>query len=127
MERRHLFRLAATSDPASGGDAGTFVRAGLELVVQELEPTPAVLLSRRLDLLVWNPTAAAWWESHDVAEKRHGSKRYIHPTVGPLTIHYEAMPLAGDGDQLLTLYAAQPGTRDAERLAQLSAPSTVAA
>ena len=195
VERRHLFRLAATSDPAGGADAGTFVRPGLELVVQELEPTPAVLLSRRLDLLVWNPTAeallgpfgternyarlvfgdaatralhadwdeaaretiallrfastrypdddalgvliaelrarsdaaAAWWESHDVAEKRHGSKRYIHPTVGPLTLHYEAMPLADDGDQLLTLYAAQPGTRDAERLAQLSAPSTVAA
>ena len=26
-------------------------------MVSELEPTPAVLLSRRLDLLVWNPSA----------------------------------------------------------------------
>lgn len=195
VERRHLFRLAATSEPAADDDPGTFVRPGLELVVQELEPTPAVLLSRRLDLLVWNPAAeallgpfgaernyarlvfgdpatralhadweeaaretiallrlaatrhprddalraliaelradsaeaASWWESHDVAQKRHGSKRYVHPSVGALTLHYEALPLADDGDQLLTVYAAKPGTRDAERLAQLSAPSRVAA
>jgi MmyB-like transcription regulator ligand binding domain len=195
VERRHLFRLAATSEPARPGGAGTEVRPGLELVVRELEPTPAVLLSRRVDLLAWNPTAEAllgpfgpelnyarlvfgdaatralhadwqeaaretiallrfaatrypddnalhaliahlrassdeaadWWDSHDVGQKRHGSKRYLHPEVGELTLHYEALPLADDGDQLLTIYAAKPGSRDAERLAQLSAPSTVAA
>jgi MmyB-like transcription regulator ligand binding domain len=47
--------------------------------------------------------------------------------VGALTLHYEALALADDGDQLLTVYAAKPGTRDAERLAQLSAPSRFAA
>ena len=25
-------------------------------------------------------------------------KRYLHPTVGPLTLRYEALPLADDGD-----------------------------
>jgi transcriptional regulator with XRE-family HTH domain len=195
VERRHLFRLAAASEPAAGSGAGTDVRPGLALVVRSLEPAPAVLLSRRLDLLVWNPTAEAllgpfgaernyarlvfgdpgtralhadwekaaretvallrlaaarhpgdralhqliaelragwaevarWWEAHDVAQKRHGVKRYIHPTVGPLSLRYEALLLADDGDQLLTIYAAEPGTPDAERLAQLSELATAVA
>jgi hypothetical protein len=63
---------------------------------------------------------AAWWDSHDVAEKQHGIKRYVHPVVGDLALHYEALLLAGDGDQLLTIYAAEPGTRDAERLARIT-------
>jgi transcriptional regulator with XRE-family HTH domain len=195
VERRHLFQLAATSEPARAGGAGTEVRPGLELVVRELDPTPAVLLSRRLDLLAWNPTAEAllgpfgdehnyarlvffddatralhadweeaaretiallrfaatrypddealqallaelradsdaaarWWDSHDVNQKRHGSKRYLHPTVGALTLLYEALPLADDGDQILTIYAAKPGSVDAERLARLAELSAVAA
>lgn len=195
VERHHLYRLAATSEPASGNGAGTDVRPGLELVVRSLELAPAVLLSRRLDLLVWNPTAEAllgpfgaernyarlvfgdaatralhadweeaaretvallrfaaarypddeallgliadlrarrddaerWWEAHDVAQKRHGLKRYVHPTVGRLTLHYEALLLPADGDQLLTIYAAEPGTPDAERLARLSELTTAAA
>ena len=64
--------------------------------------------------------AARWWESHAVAEKRHGLKRYVHPKLGALTLHYEALLLPDDGDQLLTIYAAAPGTPAAERLAQLS-------
>jgi transcriptional regulator with XRE-family HTH domain len=195
VERRHLFRLAATSEPTPGDDAGTQVRPGLELLVRSLEPSPAVVLSRRLDLLVWNPTAeallgpfgaqrnyarlvfgdpavralhadweeaaratvallrfaaarypddealrlliaelrahsddaAGWWDAHDVAQKRHGLKRYMHPVVGELSLHYEALLLPEDGDQLLTVYAAEPGTRDAERLAQLSELAKAAA
>ena len=187
-ERRHLFRLAGASEPAAARGDGTEVRPGLELMVHSLEPTPAVLLSRRLDLLVWNPTAeallgpfgeernyarlvfsdvrtrelhvdweeaarqaiallrfaaarhpadarlealiaelhaadaeaAGWWDSHDVSQKSHGVKRYRHPEVGELALHYEAAVLEGDGDQLLTLYAAEPGSLDAERLAQLT-------
>lgn len=186
-ERRHLFRLAAYEPSPSGGE-GTEVRPGLALLVRSLDPTPAVLLSRRLDLLVWNPTAeqllgpfgaernyarlvfgdpatralhadweeaawetiamlrfaaasypddealreliaelrlhsdtaARWWEAHDVTQKRHGRKRYLHPSVGELTLYYEALHLGDDGGQLLTIYAAEPDTQDAERLGQLA-------
>ena len=190
-ERRHLFRLAGASEPATGGGPGgdgTHVRPGMEMLVRTLDPTPAVLMSRRLDLLAWNPTAEAllgpfgpepnyallvfgdpatralhadwdeaarqtvalprfaatrhpddralrelvdglraadprvdrWWEAHDVAQKSHGVKRYRHPEVGDLALHYEAVVLTDDGDQMLTLYAAEPGTQDAERLAALT-------
>jgi transcriptional regulator with XRE-family HTH domain len=187
-ERRHLFRLAGASEPATTGGDGTVVRPGVELLVRTLDPTPAVLLSRRLDLLAWNPTAEAllgpfgeernyarlvfgdpatralhadwdeaahqtvallrfatarhpdddelralvaelrsvdarfgeWWETRDVAEKSHGVKRYRHPLVGDLDLHYEAVLLADDGDQILTLYAAEPGTADSAALARLA-------
>ncbi len=187
-ERRHLFRLAGASEPATTVGDGTVVRPGVELLVRTLDPTPAVLLSRRLDLLAWNPTAEAllgpfgdernyarlvfgdpatralhadweeaahqtvallrfaaarhpdddelrvlvaelrtvdarvgrWWEARDVAEKSHGVKRYRHPLVGDLDLHYEAVVLADDGDQILTLYAAEPGTADSAALARLA-------
>jgi transcriptional regulator with XRE-family HTH domain len=187
-ERSHLFRLAAAGEPAARNGTGSEVRPGVALLIRSLEPTPAVLLSRRLDLLAWNPAAeallgpfgaernyarlvfgdpatralhadwaeaaratvallrfaaarypddevlaaliaelrsgsdmaASWWETRDVAQKRHGIKRYRHPVAGELAVHYEALLLAEDGDQLLTLYSAEPGTRDAERLAQVT-------
>jgi transcriptional regulator with XRE-family HTH domain len=186
-QRRHLFRLAGASEPATTGGLGTEVREGVELLVRTLDPTPAVLLSRRLDLLTWNATAEAllgpfggernyarlvfgdpptralhadwdeaarqtiallrfaaarhpdddelralvtelrtlddrvgpWWEAQDVAEKSHGIKRYRHPQVGAMALHYEALRLVDDGDQILTLYAAEPGTADGEALARL--------
>src|ERR687895_416101 len=58
-ERRHLFRLAAASEPTAGHGDGTSVREGIRLLIDTLEHNPAVLLSRRLDLLHWNPTAEA--------------------------------------------------------------------
>lgn len=58
-ERRHLFRLAAASEPTAGHGDGTSVREGIRLLIDTLEGSPAVLLSRRLDLLYWNPAAEA--------------------------------------------------------------------
>ena len=62
----------------------------------------------------------AWWNAHDVAQKRHGIKRYAHPRVGALALYYEALLLADDGDQILTIYTAEPGSPDGERLAKLA-------
>ena len=55
-----------------------------------------------------------------MAQKSHGLKRYIHPVEGELTLHYEAVVLADDGDQILTLYAAEPDSLDGVRLAHLA-------
>jgi transcriptional regulator with XRE-family HTH domain len=190
-ERRHLFRLAAASEPTAGLGDGTSVRVGIRLLIDTLDRTPAVLLSRRLDLLYWNPIAeallgpfpehrnyarmvvrdpaqralhadwdeaarqtaallryaaarhpeddrlraliaeldaadpefSAWWGAHDVEEKRHGAKTYLHPTAGELTLRYEAWPMPDDGDQILTVFTAKPDTVDAERLAALALTS----
>jgi transcriptional regulator with XRE-family HTH domain len=58
-ERRHLYRLAAASEPTAGHGDGTLVRGGIRLLIDTLDRTPGVLLSRRLDLLYWNPAAEA--------------------------------------------------------------------
>jgi transcriptional regulator with XRE-family HTH domain len=190
-ERRHLFRLAAAIEPTAEGGDGTSVRAGIRLLIDMLDRTPAVLLSRRLDLLYWNPIAeallgpfadhrnyarmifrdaaqralhadweeagrqtaallryatarhpederlealvveldgadpqfSAWWDAHHVEEKHHGAKKYLHPTAGELTLTYEALPMPDDGDQILTIFAVEPDTVDAERLAALAPTS----
>jgi transcriptional regulator with XRE-family HTH domain len=57
------------------------------------------------------------WARHDVAPKRHGTKRIRHPLVGELELEWEAMTLS-DGLTLIA-YHAPPGSRSAEGLALL--------
>jgi MmyB-like transcription regulator ligand binding domain len=72
------------------------------------------------ELRAADPRVEDWWDAHDVAQKSHGAKHDRHPQVGDLTLHDEALILADDGDQILTIYAAEPGSTDGERLAALS-------
>jgi transcriptional regulator with XRE-family HTH domain len=51
-----------------------------------------------------------WWARHDVRAKSNGRKRLQHPIVGPITLSYEALTLAGDPDQVLITYTAAPGS-----------------
>ncbi len=59
-----------------------------------------------------------WWSEHHVHAKGAGSKRFRHPVVGPLTLQYETLAIAGDPDQVLVTYTAEPGP-DAQALALL--------
>ncbi|WP_199548349.1 helix-turn-helix transcriptional regulator [Streptomyces sp. N35] len=56
------------------------------------------------------------WAAHDVKEKGHGTKVLRHPLVGELTLSYETLQLADDGEQCLSTYHAEPGTPSAEAL-----------
>jgi MmyB-like transcription regulator ligand binding domain len=69
------------------------------------------------ELSMASPEFRTWWAEHDVATRNSGTKRYRHPVVGELKIHFEAMRLA-DEDQLLFIYSVEPGTPsyDAMRL-----------
>ena len=59
-----------------------------------------------------------WWAEHDVLARSYGTKRYRHPVVGPITVHYESSAL-GDEDQLLYVYSVEPGTPSADAMALL--------
>jgi hypothetical protein len=59
-----------------------------------------------------------WWAEHDVLARSYGTKRYRHPIVGPITVHYEASAL-GDEDQLLYVYSVEPRTPSADAMALL--------
>ncbi|MFD4527634.1 helix-turn-helix domain-containing protein [Streptomyces sp. NPDC058470] len=60
------------------------------------------------------------WATHDVKEKAHGVKRLRHPLVGDLSLQYESFQLAGDSEQVLVTYHAEPGSASAEALRLLA-------
>ncbi|WP_380283249.1 helix-turn-helix domain-containing protein [Kitasatospora purpeofusca] len=60
------------------------------------------------------------WAAHDVRDKGHGVKELHHPVVGRLTLRYETFRPAGDADQVLVAYHADPGSPSAESLRLLA-------
>ena len=58
---------------------------------------------------------ATLWDTHHVAVRRAGTKRYVHPTVGPLELDCEVL-LNTEHDQRLIIYTARPGSDSHERL-----------
>ncbi|MFJ6655244.1 helix-turn-helix domain-containing protein [Streptomyces sp. NPDC091377] len=64
------------------------------------------------------------WATHDVREKTYGVKRLRHPLVGELELQFESFRPAGDGEQGLVTYHAEPGSRSAEALRLLASWGT---
>lgn len=60
------------------------------------------------------------WAAHDVKEKSHGVKRVRHPLVGELTLQWESFRPAGETEQSLVTYFAEPGSPSAEALRLLA-------
>jgi MmyB-like transcription regulator ligand binding domain len=60
------------------------------------------------------------WARHDVREKTHGTKHFVHPQVGELELQYETFAVAGSSGQVLSVYHAEPGSATERALALLS-------
>ncbi|HTW04126.1 MAG TPA: helix-turn-helix transcriptional regulator [Streptosporangiaceae bacterium] len=58
------------------------------------------------------------WQRHDVRQRRGEAKPFRHPRVGEFALTYEVLFLA-DG-QRMTVYQAEPGTRDHDAMMLLS-------
>ena len=67
-ERRHLFLLAGQPLPSHGASSGESVSPALQQTLDDLNPTPALILGRRLDYLVWNMAADALFSMTATAE-----------------------------------------------------------
>jgi len=61
---------------------------------------------------------ARLWQRHDVRQRRGEAKPFRHPRVGEFALTYEVLYLA-DG-QRITVYQAEPGTRDHDAMTLLS-------
>jgi len=70
------------------------------------------------ELLAGSAEFAQFWQRHNVRQRRGGAKRFRHPRVGELTLTNEALYLA-DG-QRISIYQAEPGSRDHDALTLLS-------
>jgi hypothetical protein len=68
------------------------------------------------ELSVRCPEFGGWWARHEVEDRTFGTKRYHHPVVGELTIHYEALRLPDDPDQLLFVYTTEAGSRSEQAM-----------
>ncbi|MFF8717295.1 helix-turn-helix transcriptional regulator [Streptomyces sp. NPDC015184] len=60
------------------------------------------------------------WGTHDVRRHGTGTKRFHHPTVGELTLAYEALDLAAEPGLHMTIYTAEPGSPSEEGLRLLA-------
>jgi transcriptional regulator with XRE-family HTH domain len=80
-----------------------------------IDPDDADLAALVGELTLNSGVFAQLWTRHDVREKTHGSKRFAHPLVGPMTLEYETLTLPDPG-QVLVTYTAEPGSRSAEAL-----------
>lgn len=60
------------------------------------------------------------WAAHDVKLHRTGTKRFNHPVIGEVTLHYEAMDLRADDGMTMITYAAEPGSKDADAIRLLA-------
>jgi transcriptional regulator with XRE-family HTH domain len=79
------------------------------------DPDVSALIAELLD---GSPQFARIWQRHDVHRRRGEAKQFRHPQVGEVTLTNEALYLA-DG-QRISVYQAEPGSRDHDALTLLS-------
>ncbi|MFJ5879944.1 helix-turn-helix transcriptional regulator [Kitasatospora cineracea] len=72
------------------------------------------------ELSTRSPDFRTRWGAHDVRRHGTGTKRFHHPTVGELTLAFEALDLAAEPGLHMTIYTAEPGSPSEEGLRLLA-------
>ncbi|MEW2161675.1 helix-turn-helix transcriptional regulator [Streptomyces sp. NPDC007084] len=73
------------------------------------------------ELRAGSPEFRRLWDRHDVRPRTTGGTRLFHPTLGVLDLRYEKLTVLPDEGQVLVVYHAPPGSREASLLASLTA------
>ncbi|MEE4419173.1 helix-turn-helix transcriptional regulator [Streptomyces bugieae] len=71
------------------------------------------------ELSVRSETFRRLWARHDIRRKTHETKRFHHPLVGELALHYESLTVNSAPGQQLVVYQAAPSSRSEEALSLL--------
>jgi transcriptional regulator with XRE-family HTH domain len=79
------------------------------------------------ELIVKSPDFNRLWERYEVRAIGDGSKTFLHPVVGTMTLTHEVMTLNRTDGQRIVIYMAPAGTpdHDAMTLLDLTAPDVV--
>ncbi len=72
------------------------------------------------ELSTQSETFRRLWAAHDVRTHGSGSKRFVHPLVGELTLAYEELSITAEPGLVLMIYTPEPGSPSAERLGLLA-------
>ncbi|WP_427132265.1 hypothetical protein [Pseudarthrobacter sp. S9] len=89
----------------------------MQAVGNPTDPRLAALVG---ELSVAYPQFRRWWAARNVARQEIGTKTIRHPDLGDLTIDGDAFRWAGDPDQQLIMWSAEPGSPTHEKLRILS-------
>ncbi|MFI7122041.1 helix-turn-helix transcriptional regulator [Amycolatopsis sp. NPDC049868] len=57
-----------------------------------------------------SPMFATLWARYEVRPRTHEDKRFRHPRVGELSVHFEALAVTSAPGQHLSVYTAEPGS-----------------
>ncbi|MEU4170783.1 helix-turn-helix transcriptional regulator [Streptomyces sp. NPDC026665] len=79
------------------------------------------------ELSVRSPEFREWWNGRIVTDLTSGTKRYLHPLVGPLTLDCDTWTSPGDPDIMFMVLTAEPGTPEDHALRILSSWHTAPA
>jgi transcriptional regulator with XRE-family HTH domain len=82
-------------------------------------PDDPELVELVADLSARDPDFRRWWADHDVFRRTYGSKLYHHPTVGDITLGYEAFAVSDDPEQHLGVATVEPGSPSEQALQRL--------
>ncbi|MFC4909707.1 helix-turn-helix domain-containing protein [Actinomadura gamaensis] len=73
------------------------------------------------EVSVRSPGFAGMWARYEVRPRTHEDKRFRHPQVGELRLHFEALAITSAPGQHLSVYTAAPGGGSEQALAKLRA------
>ncbi|MFC5745525.1 helix-turn-helix transcriptional regulator [Actinomadura rugatobispora] len=110
-ERDHLYRLARSAPSPARLPADGPVEAGVRRLLEAIDPVPAYVLNCRLDVLAWNPTAAALMcELAELPAPRRNMLRYVFgdPRARDFYVEWEKVARHGIA-QLRTATGIDPG------------------
>lgn len=85
--RRHLFMLGGRPDPGPRMAGASHVPRPLALLVDRVSPSPAWILNRRRDILVWNAGAEVLWgglETRPPVERNQLRLTFLDPATRSL-------------------------------------------
>jgi transcriptional regulator with XRE-family HTH domain len=70
-------------------------------------------------LSMHSPAFAGLWARYEVRPRTHEDKRFRHPRVGDIRLHFEALAVTSAPGQHLSVYSAEPGSASADALVLL--------
>jgi len=115
---RYAFLHPAARDLFADWEEATASTAAHLRALQADYPDDPELRELIAELRAGSAEFAALWQRHDVRHRRGTRKPFRHPRVGELTLTTEILHLA-DG-QRITIYQAEPGTRDHDAMTLLA-------
>lgn len=126
---RYHFLDESSKDFFIDWEAGAAATVALLRAEAGREPQDKTLRELVGELSTASEEFSAFWASHDIRIRHEGTKRLQHPEIGEIELTYQSvdLPTGTRAWHDLSIYTAEPGTTNEERLkllASWSAPVT---